>query len=91
MAEILSNHCYGETPMRSLMLALALAAPVSAVAASPTYTNPLTTRGADWRCAVQDSVRLDTAGLCAGRQHCPDLQLAERKNFWPGIDAGVGE
>jgi hypothetical protein len=29
--------------MRSLMLALALAAPVSAVAASPTYTNPVST------------------------------------------------
>jgi hypothetical protein len=29
--------------MRSLILALALAAPVSAVAATPTYSNPMTT------------------------------------------------
>lgn len=29
--------------MRSLVLALALAAPVSAVAGTPTYTNPMTT------------------------------------------------
>jgi hypothetical protein len=29
--------------MRSLLIALALAAPVSAVAATPTYTNPMTT------------------------------------------------
>ena len=42
MAEILSNFgVIGESPMRSLVLALAFAAPVSAVAATPMYSNPL--------------------------------------------------
>ena len=42
MAETLSNHqMYGETRMRSLILTLALAAPLSAVAAAPNYSNPL--------------------------------------------------
>ena len=42
MAETLSkNRIHGETHMRSLILAVALAAPVSAVASTPTYSNPL--------------------------------------------------
>lgn len=44
MAEILSNSMFTESlVMRSLLIALVLAAPVSAVAATPTYTNPMTT------------------------------------------------
>jgi hypothetical protein len=44
MAEILSNlDVHGESAMRSIMLALVLAAPVSAVAATPNFTIPVNT------------------------------------------------
>ncbi len=42
MAETLTKiQLYGESAMRSLILALAFAAPLSAVAATPTFTSPM--------------------------------------------------
>jgi hypothetical protein len=42
MAETLTKiQLYGESAMRSLILALAFAAPLSAVAATPKYTSPM--------------------------------------------------